>query len=270
MEKLSISNEGRADSVFDYSAEYLYQDELYGIEGRPAAAELFGGGGGNSDALPSTSFGENDDDDQIELQNHYGPQWAVVQFDEPVTAPSNCLVIGARLDADLQTSTCRIALSGHIQSIFDHPTKNSTTTTTTKHTATPKPTKTSSLLLLHQLKVYKLKQRVGTVERFESDGCTAICRGMFSKESDLTQFIGMTVKSATRSSTNTSSTSDTNTVKRGVLEGSFGKSGKFRVRFTEPLGKNNSTSSTSAGGGIVVVLEYKRFIFDPDKRRIAQ
>ena len=40
------------------------------------------------------------------------------------------------------------------------------------------------------LRVYKLKGREGVVERVEPDGCTAVCRGMFKKESDMTAFQG--------------------------------------------------------------------------------
>ncbi|KAL4534591.1 hypothetical protein Ndes2526A_g05477 [Nannochloris sp. 'desiccata'] len=235
MESLSVSTSDNTSGAFNYSNEYLYQDELYGIEGRPARAELFGDGGGeasNGSAQPSSV------EDHLVPSAHYGPQWAVVQFDEPVTAPPDSLIIGARLDADLHAAACRIALSGHIQSIFDY--------------SNTRTTNSSSQQLLHQLKVYKLKQRLGTVERVESDGCTAICRGMFGKESDLTRFIGMTVRGGMGGSTT------------GVLEGSFGKSGKFKVRFNRKI----LMESKLANQG--VVLEYKRFVFDADKRRIAQ
>ena len=40
------------------------------------------------------------------------------------------------------------------------------------------------------LPVYKSKQREGTIERVEADGCTAVCRGMFQRETDLTLFTG--------------------------------------------------------------------------------
>ena len=45
----------------------------------------------------------------------------------------------------------------------------------------------------------------------------------------------------------------------GVLEGAFGKSGKFNVRFCGDV----------ASGG-AVRLSFKKFMFDPDKRRMAQ
>lgn len=236
IESLSISTKNNTSGAFDYSKEYLYQDELYGSEGRPATAELFGGGGdgGGTGGDQLSPF-----EDGLVSSAHYGPQWAVVQFDEPVTAPPDSLIIGARLDADLHAAACRIALSGRIHSIFEYFNTGITSSS-------------SQELLLHQLKVYKLKQRRGTVERVESDGCTAICRGMFSKESDLTRFIGMTVRGGPRGSTG------------GVLEGSFGKSGKFKVRFNEKIVGGSKLANQG------VVLEYKRFIFDKDKRRIAQ
>lgn len=45
---------------FHFSQEYAHQTELHGLEGRPC------------------SFGEG---------VHYGPQWAILKFDQPVTAP---------------------------------------------------------------------------------------------------------------------------------------------------------------------------------------
>ncbi len=44
-----------------------------------------------------------------------------------------------------------------------------------------------------------------------------------------------------------------------MLEGAFGKSGKFTVRF-----------ETAVATGDAVILNFKKFVFDPDKRRMAQ
>ncbi len=46
---------------FDFSADYAYQNELHGLEGRPSSSE-----------------GQ---------RQHYGPQWALLKFSQPVTAP---------------------------------------------------------------------------------------------------------------------------------------------------------------------------------------
>ena len=48
-------------SRFDFSQEYAHQSELHGMEGRP------------------WTFGEG---------VHHGPQWALLVFSQPVTAPA--------------------------------------------------------------------------------------------------------------------------------------------------------------------------------------
>ena len=57
---------------------------------------------------------------------------------------------------------------------------------------------------------------MGTVERVERDGRTAICTGLFKKESDISIFLNMFVESSTGN---------------GKLTSSFGKSGKCKVEF---------------------------------------
>ena len=54
----------------------------------------------------------------------------------------------------------------------------------------------------------------------------------------------------------------------GRIEGGFGKTGKFRVRF--PGGAPQLHSSSASAPAARVLLRFKRFLFDPDKRRMAQ
>lgn len=65
---------------FDRSCEYVYQEHLYGLEGRPRAvpAEEAGAAGG----------GSWEDQSQPGGPRHYGPQWVLLNFDQPVTAPA--------------------------------------------------------------------------------------------------------------------------------------------------------------------------------------
>ena len=55
------------------SAVAPLQDELYGMEGRPAAA--------------SRARGENASSfvDDVDEPPHHGPQWALINFDRPIT-----------------------------------------------------------------------------------------------------------------------------------------------------------------------------------------
>lgn len=93
---------------------------------------------------------------------------------------SNCvvqdaLVIGSRFDTDMNSPTCRLAFYGRLVALLDP----------------------SDPAALQRLKVYKLKQRSGVIERVASDGRTAVCKGMFKKETDISLFTGMQVCAAT-------------------------------------------------------------------------
>ena len=50
---------------FEFQRDYLHQDELYGWEGRPTG---------------NTANG-------AKQQKHFGPQWGLLKFSQPVTAP---------------------------------------------------------------------------------------------------------------------------------------------------------------------------------------
>lgn len=50
----------------------------------------------------------------------------------------------------------------------------------------------------------------------------------------------------------------------GVITGSFGKSGKFRVSFADGLPQQ------LGDGDKALALVFKRFVFDRDKRHMAQ
>lgn len=81
------------------------------------------------------------------------------------------VLIGSRLDANQEAATCRLAFYGRLLKLLD-PTDSQ---------------------VLQQLKVYKLKQKQGSLDRISSDGTSAVCKGMFKKETDLSLFSGMQV-----------------------------------------------------------------------------
>ena len=80
------------------------------------------------------------------------------------------LVIISRLDEVSTGAACRLALYGRLTGLID---PNSPTE-------------------LSKLKVFKVKQKAGSIERLlASDGSLAVCRGFFKKESDFSPFIGL-------------------------------------------------------------------------------
>ncbi len=81
---------------FDYSRDYLYQEELHGEEGRPVTWQ-------HAQHASSSIQGAGGDD----VPMHHGPQWVYIRFAQPVTAVGDATVIGSKLDSDLNAAACR-------------------------------------------------------------------------------------------------------------------------------------------------------------------
>ncbi|KAG9277142.1 selenocysteine-specific elongation factor [Astyanax mexicanus] len=182
-------------------------------------------------------------------------QWALLEFEQPVTCPPLSLVIGSRLDSDIHANTCRLAFHGKLLEGFED--KNYTETT------------------LPKLKISKDKHKEGAVERVMDD-YTVIGRNLFKKETNLQIFVGLKV---------TLSSGET-----GIIEGSFGQSGKIKIRVPEGLKEETkqllSSSSKKKGKGgtknepakeeeakidsqpIAIHLNFKRYVYDPHKKMV--
>ncbi|KAF4799398.1 Selenocysteine-specific elongation factor [Turdus rufiventris] len=225
-------NEEIQENVFDFEKDYLYQEEYLSKD--------------------SVSSEENKENDQAEVQLPK-QQWALLEFEKPVTCPKLCLVIGSKLDTDIHANTCRLAFHGVLlQGMED---KNYTET------------------FLPKLKVYKQKHKEGQVERvknwldgwaqrvvvngaasswgpvtngvpqgsvlgpilvnifidctdevvesFVMDDYNVIGRSLFKKETNIQIFVGLKVKLSTGED--------------GIIDGGFGQSGKFKIRIPAHL-----------------------------------
>ncbi|XP_072539193.1 selenocysteine-specific elongation factor [Salminus brasiliensis] len=192
---------------------------------------------------------------QGEAEGQVPQQWALLEFEQPVTCPPHCLVIGSRLDSDIHANTCRLAFHGKLLEGFED--KNYT------ETALPK------------LKISKDKHKEGAVERV-TDDYTVIGRNLFKKETNLQLFVGLKV---------TLSSGET-----GTIEGGFGQSGKIKIRVPEGLKEETkqllSSSSKKKGKGgtkneptkeeeakadsqpIAIHLNFKRYVYDPHKKMV--
>ncbi|GBG26915.1 Selenocysteine-specific elongation factor [Hondaea fermentalgiana] len=163
-------------------------------------------------------------------------QWALLNFDQPVICQAGATVIGSRLDMSVETKSCRIAFYGRVASQY---------------------TKTPTEEELARLRVYRFKERHGAVDRIvdkkpDEVGRVrdVVARSMFSKDTDMSKFINLTV--------------ETDAGATGRIQSAFGKTGKFNVHF--------------GGDGAVVkkgdrlTLRHKRMIFATaeDRKRLLQ
>ncbi|XP_063797242.1 selenocysteine-specific elongation factor [Pseudophryne corroboree] len=182
--------------------------------------------------------------------------WALLEFERPVTCPRLCLIIGSKLDTDIHSNTCRLAFHGTLLEGMED--KNYTET------------------FLPKLKVFKMKLKEGQVER-ANDDYSVIGRSLFKKETNIQLFVGLKVKLSTGD--------------EGVIEGSFGQSGKFKIRIpnglkpeTKQILGSSSKKKSRAGKGdaepakeeetktdsqpVLITLWFKRYVFDPQKKMI--
>ncbi len=224
-------NEASGDG-FDWNRDYLYEDQLMPV----------------SPAMPPKH------------------QWALLTFDSPITTPVDSVVIGARLDFDVQSPNCRLAFSGRIV-----------------HSFLSAGTDASNGGLC-QLRVFKWKQRQGSIDRVQ-DACSVIGKGLFKKETDISLFVGLKVDVCLGGSHDSTDKGDhgdgdaslvtAETVHAGVIEGSFGKSGKFKVRVatgglpvaTSASSKKKTATDADDDAGKPrgkIVLRFKRYVFGPN------
>ncbi|XP_077713732.1 selenocysteine-specific elongation factor isoform X5 [Canis aureus] len=164
---------------FDFSQEYLFQEQYLDKDLAPAV----------------TDSGEADKKTGQATESRCPrQQWALVEFEKPVTCPRLCLVIGSRLDADIHANTCRLAFHG----VLLHGLEG----------------KDYAESFLPRLNVYKLKHKHGLVERVMDDH-SVIGRSLFKKETNIQLFVGLKVHLSTG--------------ELGIIDSAFGQSGKFKI-----------------------------------------
>ncbi|KAK3086148.1 hypothetical protein FSP39_014295 [Pinctada imbricata] len=210
---------------FNFDVEYVHQDELFGKQSA------------KNEASADVS------------ENRPCRQYALLEYEKPVTCPQHCLVIGSKLDTDIHANICRIAFHGKLLQGF----------TDAKYQET----------ILPKVKISKTKVREGLVERC-NDEYTVIGKNLFKKETNMQSFSGLKVTLSSG--------------EKGTIEGGFGQSGKAKIRIPEGLkpetyqrysgskkkgkGKSEEAESSSDQEPIKIFLTFKRYVYDPEKKMI--
>ncbi|GFR28634.1 selenocysteine-specific elongation factor [Trichonephila clavata] len=128
-----------------------------------------------------------------------GDIFALLQFDKPVIISQNSIYIASKLETDIHANVCRLAFHGQILSVILNKNDNE---------------------CLSKLRVFKEKSREGFVDRMVND-YQVIVRDLFKKETNIQIFTNLKVVLSTG--------------ELGVIEGSFGQSGKINVRIPNGL-----------------------------------
>jgi len=158
--------------------------------------------------------------------------YVLLIFEKPVLCPMGSLLIGSKLDFDTASPNCRMAFFGRILASMN-----------------PKD--------LKPLRLLKMKQKVGMLDRVDKqDSCLLICRDMFKADTDMSLFNGLKV-------------SHEATGLEGILEGSYGQEGKFKVRFKQELPLSLDAKGNVKGDEQIAIF-FKKYDFDHGNRKIVQ
>ncbi len=205
----------------------------------PGAGGGGGGGGGSGARVPrnwspatfdtSAEYGFQDALVPPKAGAKHG-QFALLEFETPLICPIGSIIIASRLDADAGGDACRLVFHGKLLNSMD--------------TSVPRP--------FGDVKIFKIKERTGTVVRVKSSQAVIVA-GLFSKDSDVSRFLNMKVGL-------TSSDASGDEV-QGTLEGKFGSSGKLVV------GVEDSSKIKLRGK---VFLRFRKYVFDEDKKKMTQ
>ena len=215
---------------FDFDQDYLFQDQL--VEDLQAWIET---SGPNPTCVqrelnvPVPNLEPESDSSASTVSKESPLHWAIVDLQTPVYCPLNSLMIGSRLDTEIQANTCRLAFSGRLIQTFDKDTDGA------------------------RLKIYNWKEKRGALQRlgdpYRRDDDRRLVRyevfgsDLFKKETNMQPFVGLKLL--------TEPAGDI-----GYIHSSFGTSGKFKAVF--PAG-------TEAQDGSALILKFKRYTNDPKK-----
>ncbi|CAK9065982.1 Selenocysteine-specific elongation factor (Elongation factor sec) (Eukaryotic elongation factor [Durusdinium trenchii] len=151
--------------------------------------------------------------------------YVLLVLEKPVMCPLGSLVIGSKLDFDIHSPNCRMAFFGRILSSLD-----------------PKD--------LKQLRLVKMKSKVGVMERVDKQESTLIiCKDMFKADSDIQSFVGLKILHESSGA-------------EGILEGSFGQEGHIKVRFKEEIPNLKLDPKGHIKGTERISLFFKKFDFE--------
>lgn len=187
---------------------------------------------------------ESESDVRVELKNYQ--VFALLQFDKPVILSKGNIYIASKLETDIHANVCRLAFHGKI--IFISSNKQSSD-------------------FLSSLRVYKEKVKEGVVDRMANE-YQVIVKDLFKKESNVQIFTNLRVILSTG--------------EEGIIEGTFGQSGKINVRIPNGLSedavsklksvkksKRDQKDTQEKSEVIKVTLKFRKYVYG-NKKQIFQ
>ncbi|KAF0717845.1 Aste57867_2045 [Aphanomyces stellatus] len=138
--------------------------------------------------------------------------WCLLQLEREILCPPSSQIVCSRLDTDVNKQLCRIAFYGPLAATIEH--------------------------VATGVRIGKVKERRGVVDKTLDDGDVVVVRDLFRKETNLDIFRGLRVQNG-------------RTLAVGTLDAAFGKTGKCRALF----------DVAGAMPGDAIVLRFTKMLF---------
>ncbi|XP_075165379.1 eukaryotic translation elongation factor, selenocysteine-specific [Haematobia irritans] len=166
--------------------------------------------------------------DVAEFKEDSNRIFCLLEFETPIYATDNFILIASKLDLDIHSTCCRLAFWGTIQ--WDTKNQN------------------YSNELLSTWKIYKTKEKQGTVQRLVNER-EIIVQNLFKKESNRQLFLGKCINLSTGEC--------------GKIESTFGQTSKVKIVFMDSL-KDDTLRLLKEGrlNDVFVILRYKKYVFN--------
>uniref|UniRef100_A0A182PJX1 Tr-type G domain-containing protein n=1 Tax=Anopheles epiroticus TaxID=199890 RepID=A0A182PJX1_9DIPT len=177
-----------------------------------------------------------------DYSEHKKHVFALLEFETPILAIPDALIIGSKLDSDVHATDCRIAFSAHLTDVIRE----------SKYAET----------VLPELQIYKHKSKSGSIQRVVSEQ-ELIAVGLFKKAANNRQaFVGLNIALSSG--------------ERGIIEDTFGASGKVKLHFAHPIAadvvERLRQKGATTGEEIKVELNFKKFLFrkNANNKKVVQ
>ena len=136
--------------------------------------------------------------------------YALIRFEQPLTTPLGATMIASKLDTDVHASTCRLCFHGTMDCAL----------------------KEEEIV---KIKALKDKCRPATIDRVLDDYSVIGKNLVKAKGGDVTRFIGMKILFEPPRDPETDQFPEGRSPFVGIVDSTFGKSGKFKIIFKNPV-----------------------------------
>eukprot|EP01006_Ploeotia_vitrea_P007634 TRINITY_DN1767_c0_g1_i1.p1 TRINITY_DN1767_c0_g1~~TRINITY_DN1767_c0_g1_i1.p1 ORF type:complete len:589 (-),score=94.94 TRINITY_DN1767_c0_g1_i1:218-1984(-) len=199
------------DLAFDATTEYMWLPELPQTQDAPGTAI-------GCSTLAETATNVS----MLGVGRSHCRIYAILFFEKPIVSAANSTMIASKLDVDVHATTCRLMFHGKLAKIIDSEGWKS-------------------------IVCIKTKCKTAVVDRVVDDQNCIGNKLVKSGAGDITPFIGLTVHYQPKSTLpeNLPCTEEDRALPifKGRIEGTFGKSGKFKVTFSKPVFTDNKENT---------------------------